>query len=91
MKVLGLLSPIAVRWVENEVILPTAETAKGAYPLFMAFIALLPPVGSDGRRFLAKFSFHPQQRLRGHAPQRYRAMTDTRGWSRLLKTFTVPS
>ena len=33
MKVLGLLSPVAVRWVGKEVVLPNAETAKGAYHL----------------------------------------------------------
>ena len=33
MKVLGLLSPIAVRWVRREVTLPNALTVKGAYHL----------------------------------------------------------
>src|SRR5271155_3641425 len=33
MKVLGLLSPIAVRWVRREVPLPNALTVKGAYHL----------------------------------------------------------
>jgi ParB-like chromosome segregation protein Spo0J len=33
MKVLGLLSPVGVRWVREEVILPNALTVKGAYHL----------------------------------------------------------
>src|SRR6266446_1877298 len=33
MKVLGLLSPVGVRWVRDEVILPNALTVKGAYHL----------------------------------------------------------
>jgi ParB-like chromosome segregation protein Spo0J len=33
MKVLGLLAPVAVRWVAKEVVLPSGETAKGAYHL----------------------------------------------------------
>src|SRR5262245_46843981 len=33
MKVLGLLSPIAVRWVRKEVTLPNALMVKGAYHL----------------------------------------------------------
>src|ERR1700737_5520169 len=33
MKVLGLLSPVGVRWVRDEVILPNALTGKGAYHL----------------------------------------------------------
>src|SRR5262249_59349047 len=33
MKVLGLLSPIAVRWVRKEVTLPNALTVQGAYHL----------------------------------------------------------
>ncbi len=33
MKVLGLLSPVGVRWVRKEIILPNALTVKGAYHL----------------------------------------------------------
>ncbi len=33
MKILGLLSPVAVRWVRREVTLPNALTVKGAYHL----------------------------------------------------------
>jgi len=33
MKVLGLLSPVGIRWVRKEIILPNALTVKGAYHL----------------------------------------------------------
>lgn len=94
MKVLGLLSPIAVRWVEKEVILPTAETAKGAYHLVYGLHRLTAARQLGWKEIPCQILFSSTaaiERLRSHTPQRCRAMTDTRGWSRSLKTFTVPS
>ena len=68
MKVLGLLSPVGVRWVRKEIILPNALTVKGAYHLVYGLHRLAAARQLGWKEIPSQFSFHPPQRSRTLTP-----------------------